>query len=517
LLNKYINFIVFLLLNLVFLPIIINKIQARTALINGGSKMAETKNAKDVLEFVNGEKNRIEFVQLLCADILGDIRGFTIPKAHLKSALEDGKGIDGSSLEGLVRIEESDLVLKPDPATFRVWPWDFQFDGTNYRVGLMFGDILNPDGSHNAGDTRFVLKNVLGKARKMGFSDFFVGPELEFFIFPMKDGKPVPKPVDNGSYFSMGGSDPHSSLRMSIQLALSRMGIETGNPIETNYDHHEVAPGQHEIDLQHLNALEMADVAMIHKFITKEIARKEGLYATFMPKPIFGENGSGMHVHQSLWKGNTNKFFSNDENQHHLSDTALHYVAGLFRHVNDISAVLCQWINSYKRLVPGYEAPVYHAIGTRNRSALIRVPEYEPGKEHATRIELRCPDPACNPYLAFALMLAAGLDGIEKKMPHNKFIGNESMYDLTEKQLKSRGIKTLPGSLAEALELFKNSKLARKTMGEHLFSKFVENKEKELKDYSAWLSNYCANNKARPEDFRLKITGYEYEHYLPRL
>jgi glutamine synthetase len=304
---------------------------------------------------------------------------------------------------------------------------------------------------------------------------------------------------------------------MNIQMALARMGIETGNPIETNYDHHEVAPSQHEIDLQHLDALEMADVAMIHRFITKEIARKEGLYATFMPKPLFGENGSGMHVHQSLWKGNTNTFFSNDASKNHLSDTALHYVAGLFMHVNEITAVLCQWINSYKRLVPGYEAPVYHAIGTRNRSALIRVPEYEPGKEHATRIELRCPDPACNPYLAFALMLAAGLDGIENKYPHNKFIGNESMYDLTEEQLKDRKIKTLPGSLSEALTLFRSSTLARKTMGDHLFSKFVENKEKELQDYEAWLAHFCGSNKARPEEFRLKVTSYEYEHYLPRL
>jgi len=316
--------------------------------------------------------NDIKFVNLLFPDILGELRGFTIPSEEVETTLSVGKGFDGSSIEGLVRIEESDLVAKPEPETFKIFPWRYENNGIKYRVGLMFCDILNSDGSHNDGDTRYVLKRTLKKAKKMGFDDFKVGPELEFFYMKSPED---PEPLDDGGYFSMGAGDMYSSMKEKTMLNLKRMGIES------EFSHHEVAPSQHEIDLRYKNALEMADITMLSKFIVKETARREGIYATFMPKPINGVNGSGMHVHQSLWKGGKNLFFDGDDD-YNLSETAKKYMSGLFHNINSMTSILNQWTNSYKRLVPGYEAPVYHVWGQRNRSALIRVPEYQPGKEN---------------------------------------------------------------------------------------------------------------------------------------
>ena len=439
----------------------------------------------DVLEFLSEEED-IKFVIIVSSDILGDLRGFSIPSYKVEDALKDGKGFDGSSIEGLVRIEESDLIAKPDPKTFRVFPWKYG----NHRVGMMFCDILNPDGSHNEGDTRYVLKKTLEKAKNMGFDNFYVGPELEFFLFP--DDK-TPKPLDNGGYFSMGADDPYAFLRQNIVLNLEKMGISS------EFDHHEVAPSQHEIDLEYTDALEMADISMLFRFVVKETAKREGVYATFMPKPISEENGSGMHVHQSLWKGNKNMFFDPDD-KYHLSDIAKKYMSGLFKNINEITPVTNQWVNSYKRLVPGFEAPVYHTWGQRNRSTLIRVPEYQPGKEKATRIELRSPDSTCNPHLSFAVMLSAGLDGIKNdyELPPPT---EENVYK------NNKNLKTLPEGLEDALELTKESDLVRETLGEHIFNKFIENKEFQIKKYRA----------AVGYEYDKKVSPYEIKHNLRRL
>ncbi len=449
-------------------------------------RSANFNTKEDVLEFLS-ERDDVKFVNMVFPDILGDWRGFSIPASEVEDALKDGKGFDGSSIEGLVRIEESDLVAKPEPWTFRVLPWEY---GKEYRAGVMFCDILNPDGTPNEGDTRYVLKRTLEKARDMDFDKFYVGPELEFFLFP--DDK-TPEPLDKGGYFSMGPDDPYAFLRQEIVLNLEKMGISSES------DHHEVAPSQHEIDLKHANALEMADTAMLFKYVVKETARREGVYATFMPKPITTENGSGMHVHQSLWSGNKNMFFD-PEDEYHLSETAKNFMSGIFKHVNELCAVTNQWINSYKRLVPGYEAPVYHTWGQRNRSTLIRVPEYKPGKENATRIELRSPDPACNIYLAFSVMLSAGLEGIknEYELPPPT---EENVYR------NHKNLKTLPRNLEEAIELAKESELVRETLGDHIFKKFIENKEVEIRNY----------RNAVGYEYEKKVSPYEIKHNLPRL
>jgi len=467
------------------------------------------KDKKDVLSFIDTNKN-IRYVNLLFPDILGDLRGLSIPTEEFPSALDEGKGFDGSSIEGMVRIFESDLVAKPDPRTFRVWPWQYSKDGQDgYGVGMAFCDILNPDGSPNSGDTRAVLKSTVELAKKAGFDVFHTGPELEYFYFPLENGIPVPRASDKGGYFSMGGDDPNARLRLETQRELESIGIKT------NYDHHEAAPGQHEIDLEHCDALEMADRVMLHRFMVKETARRHGLYATFMPKPLNGENGSGMHVHQSLVtrKGDKdiNMFFSNDNKSSvaaHLSQTAEYYIAGLLKHVDEITAVLNQWVNSYKRLVPGFEAPVYHSVGTRNRSALIRIPEYQPGKEAATRIELRSADPACNPYLTFALMLRAGLEGIKQKYQLPKDITiDTNMYEMSEEESKRRGIGTLPANLETALGLTKKSNLVKDTLGQHIFDNFIANKEKEVEEYRLNV----------PRKFDNRVSRYEIRHLLPRL
>lgn len=444
---------------------------------------------EDVLKFLE-EHKEVKFVRFFFPDILGRLMNFTIPAYEMEAAFQDGKGFDGSSIEGMVRIEESDLRIMPDPKTFNMFPWTYkgQSDGFEWNEALVFGDIINSDGSHSEADTRYVLKKALERGKTNGF-DFFVGPEPEFFLF---GSETKPEVLDKGGYF-FGGK--YGEIRKEVMLILDEMGIRT------EYDHHEVAHSQHEIDLRYQDALTMADNLMLFKYLAKRVAKKYGVHASFMPKPIIDINGSGMHVHQSIWKEGKNMFFS-EEDEMHLSDTARYYMAGIMKHSGEISAVLSQWINSYKRLRPGYEAPVYIVWGQKNRSAFIRVPEYTHGKEAATRIELRSPDPACNPYLALAVMYRAGLEGIARKYELTGRVESNIFETRSDPNLK-----TLPGSLEQAVELMSGSELVKDTLGEHVFTRFVENKRREIKNYE---------NNTAPKD-RDGITEYELQNYLPVL
>ncbi|MBN2199820.1 MAG: glutamine synthetase [Candidatus Aminicenantes bacterium] len=451
---------------------------------------------EDVLRYVREPEQGIEFIRVMFPDILGRLMDFTFPREELEKAFRDGKGFDGSSVEGLVRIEESDLVIRPEARTFRVLPW--QYVGfapeTRWREAVMFGDILTPEGKPCEADSRGILKQALLRAKNaFGIDAFKVGPELEFFVFP---NKREPRPLDEGGYFFSG---LHGELRKEIQLLLKKMGIAS------EYDHHEVAHGQHEIDLEYDDALDMADTAMLFRYLVKKVARMHGLYATFMPKPLNGQNGSGMHVHQSLWREGRNIFFDPGDRLH-LSAEAKHYVAGLMVHAREMSCLLSQWVNSYKRLIEGYEAPVYIAWGQRNRSAYIRIPEYQPGKEAATRIELRSPDPGCNIYLALTIMLEAGLRGIRDKLPFASPV-EDNIYRLSGARQKQLAIKTLPRNLEEALKIAEKSGLVRETLGPVLFEKFLANKRREVEEYSQNVSG----------EFDKQVSDYEVRRYLPVL
>nr|MBP7323982.1 glutamine synthetase [Deltaproteobacteria bacterium] len=438
----------------------------------------EPLDREGVLRTVKDKK--IKFIRIWFTDILGFLKSFAIVAEELEGALDEGMGFDGSSIQGFARIDESDMIAKPDPATFAVLPWRPQ-DGAG--VARMFCDVLNPDGSHYVGDPRWALKRNLEKAAKMGYI-LKVGPELEFFYFKSSDG--VPEVLDRGGYFDLTPLDVASDLRKESVLALEAMGIKV------EYSHHEVAPSQHEIDIRYQEALSMADAAMTFRLAVKEIALKNGVYATFMPKPLFGQNGSGMHVHQSLFKGKENSFFDADD-KYHLSSVAKAYVAGVLKHSQEICSVVAQWVNSYKRLVPGYEAPVYISWARRNRSALVRVPMYKPGKANATRIEVRFPDPACNPYLAFSVMLAAGLKGIEENYPLPDPV-EEDIFEMSDSDRKKNGIRSLPGSLAEAIQETEKSELVREALGNHIFEKFIENKKIEWDRYRTHVSNFEVEN-----------------------
>jgi len=439
------------------------------------------KTAEDVKRLVK-ERN-ISFVQFWFTDVLGMLKSFAITPSELEEGLTEGMGFDGSSIEGFARIEESDMIAKPDPTTFELVPWR----DSDKPVARMFCDILNPDGSPYQGDPRYVLKRLLGRVREKGYT-FYVGPELEYFYFKNERCAEI---LDTGGYFDSRPLDTGSNLRRETIFALQSMGIDV------EYSHHEVAPSQHEIDLRYDEALRMADKTMTYRLVVKEIARQQGVYATFMPKPIFGQNGSGMHVHQSLFEGHRNAFHD-EKDPYDLSDLAKHYIAGLLRHAPEITAVTNQWVNSYKRLVPGYEAPVYVSWARRNRSTLVRVPMYKPGKEKATRVEFRSPDPACNPYLAFAVMLGAGLEGIEKKYELPEPI-EEDIFEMNSAERKAHGIKELPGNLYAAILEAENSDLVKKVLGEHVFSKFIENKKIE------W------------DLYRVHVSQYEIVRYLPKL
>ncbi len=432
------------------------------------------KDKEYVLKQVKEEN--VKFIRLWFTDVLGFLKSFTISPRELDGAFDEGMGFDGSSVEGFARIEESDMVAKPDPNTFVLIPWR-EDDGMN--VARMFCDIQKPDGTPYEGDPRYALKRNLKKAADMGYI-LNVGPELEYFYF--KDSSSDPQILDHGGYFDLTPLDVASDLRKDTILALENMGIKV------EYSHHEVAPSQHEIDLQYNEALSMADAAMTYRLTVKEVAMKHGVYATFMPKPLFGQNGSGMHVHQSLFKGDENAFFD-ESDEYFLSDIGKKYIAGLLRHSRELSAIVAQWVNSYKRLVPGYEAPVYISWARRNRSALIRVPMYKPGKSKATRMEFRCPDPACNPYLAFAAMLAAGLKGIEEGYELPDPI-EEDIFEMSAKEREKWGIESLPGSLGQAIHLTERSDVVREALGDHIFDKFIENKKIEWDQYRMHVSNY---------------------------
>ncbi len=442
--------------------------------------VVKPRDKKDVMELV--KQHDVKFVRLWFTDIHGQLKSFAVPVAELEFAFNEGMGFDGSSIKGFARIDESDMIARPDPTTFVILPWRPK----EKAVARMFCDIYEPDGSPYKGDPRYILKVNLEKAKQKGFI-LYVGPELEYFYF--KNDKNT-ETLDEGGYFDYP-LDAAEDLRRDTILSLESMGIQV------EYSHHEVAHSQHEIDLRFADALTMADIVITHRIIVKEIAKQYNVYATFMPKPIYGQNGSGMHTHQSLFKGDKNAFFD-PKDQYFLSDTAKKYIAGLLTHIKEITLILNQWVNSYKRLVPGYEAPVYICWARRNRSTLVRVPLYKPGKEKATRIELRSPDPSCNPYLAFACMLNAGLKGVEKgyKLPEPVEM---DVYHLSEAEREKYNIDTLPGSLNRAIEYAEGSELLKETLGDHIFEQFITSKKVE------W------------DDYRIRIHPYEIERYLPVL
>jgi glutamine synthetase len=446
----------------------------------------ENRSNEESKEYVlkMAKEHDVKFIRLWFTDILGILKGFAITVEELEGALEQGMGFDGSSIQGFARIDESDMVALPDPDTFQLLPWRPR---VHHAVARMFCDIQRPGGEPFEGDPRYVLKGNLRRAADMGYT-FYVGPELEYFYF--QDSKGTQR-LDEGGYFDMTPLDVATDLRRETVLTLEEMGISV------EYSHHEVAASQHEIDMRYTDALTMADNVMTYRLVVKQIALQQGVYATFMPKPVFGINGSGMHVHQSLFKGDTNAFFDKND-KHHLSKVAKCYIAGLLMHAPEITAVTNQWVNSYKRLVPGYEAPVYLSWARRNRADLIRVPEYMPGKEKSTRIEFRSPDPACNPYLAFSVMLAAGLEGIEKECKEPEPV-EENVYEMTTEEREERGIGTLPGSLLEAIQLTEKSELVQQSLGDHIFDAFIENKKIE------W------------DKYRSQVTEYELKSYLPIL
>jgi glutamine synthetase len=436
----------------------------------------------DVMRMV--QEHNVRFIRMWFTDVIGVLKSFSITVQELETALDEGIGFDGSSVEGFSRIEESDMIAMPDPSTFAILPWRSMEEGSVARV---ICDVQNPDGTEYVGCPRGVLRRNLQKAANLGYT-MYAGPELEYFYFKNDKGTEV---LDKGGYFDLTPLDVASNMRRDTVLALEKLGI----PVECS--HHEVAPSQHEIAIRHADALRMADNAMTYRLTVKEVAMQHGIYATFMPKPIFGENGSGMHVHQSLFKGSENAMFSPDD-EYSLSATGKSYIAGLLKYAPEMCCVLAQSVNSYKRLVPGYEAPVYVAWARRNRSALVRVPMYKPGKEKATRCELRCADPACNPYLAFSVMLAAGLKGIQEGYTLCDPI-EEDIFEMSPSERIDAGITSLPGSLGEAIALSEKSAFLRETLGDHVFDKFIANKKIE------W------------DKYRIHVSQFELDTYLPNL
>jgi glutamine synthetase len=437
--------------------------------------------AKEVLE--KAKKDKVTFLNLQFTDIMGSLKQVTAPIKHLSEILKSGAWFDGSSIEGFARIHESDLYLKPAPETYAVIPWLNSPEGNTARL---ICDIYKPDGSPFQGDPRFILKTVLKKAHKMGYA-YNTGPEPEFFLF--RNDAVTLTPLDNGGYFDLATNEAHT-IRREITSALESLGIE----VEAS--HHEVSPGQHEIDFRYDDALTTADRLLTLRITVKSIAQRHGLSASFMPKPIMNMAGSGMHVHQSLFntKSNKNVFFSpNDE--YNLSKTAYQFIAGQLKHIKGMMAILCPTVNSYKRLVAGFEAPVYIAWARINRSALIRVPHWFEDKPNTARMELRCPDPACNPYLAFAVMLAAGLDGIENKIELSAPV-EEDLYKFDKAKLLSRKIETLPSSLFEAIYELKKNKLMQEVLGDHLYRKYINIKTRE------W------------NEFKIQVTKWEVEKYI---
>jgi glutamine synthetase len=437
---------------------------------------------EDILRIV--KEQDVKFIRLQFTDIFGILKNVAITAEQLEKALDNKCMFDGSSIEGFVRIEESDMYLRPDPNTFVIFPWRPQTG----KVARLICDVYNPDGTAFEGDPRYILKKALSRAQEMGYDDFNVGPECEFFLFLTdSEGNPTTITHDNAGYFDLGPVDLGENARRDMCLALEEMGFE----IEAS--HHEVAPGQHEIDFKYSDALTTADAILTFKLVVKTIAQRHGLHATFMPKPVFGINGSGMHTNASLFKNGKNVFY--DENGSlQLSQEAYWFIGGLMKHMRSIAAVTNPLVNSYKRLVPGYEAPVYVAWSARNRSPLIRIPA---ARGASTRVELRCPDPSCNPYLALAAILTAGLDGIKNKIQPPPSI-DKNIFQMTEEQRRNEGITALPGSLKEAINELQKSELAREVLGAHIFEKYIEAKTDE------W------------DEYRTKVSKWETDQYLTK-
>lgn len=434
------------------------------------------------------DTENIESIRLLFVDPMGRLKGQVVTRGELETVFERGQGFDGSSIEGFVRIHESDKILKPVVGSMRILPYDP--DDAKTKTAVFFSEIWNPNGSRFEGDSRLILEETLEKAAKMGFDHFYCGPEIEFFYFRGDNGN-VPIPLDQGGYFSFTMTHKGDAARQEAVNALEAMGIH----IEGH--HREVAPSQHEIDMRYRDALEMADCVVLYRMVVKDLAAKRGLWACFMPKPLFGQNGSGMHVHQSLFTSDKNAFFDKND-VYQLSAIARHYLGGIFKYLPDYQLLLCQWINSYRRLIPKYEAPVYFTWGRRNRSALVRVPQYQVGHEKATRLELRCPDPGCNPYLAFAAMLEMGLSGVEEKLDPPQPV-EEDVYHMSQEEREERSIASLHGSLDEALKAFGKSSHVRNLLGDHLTERLIQSKENEL---------------AR---FNKQVHPWEIEEYAPYL
>lgn len=433
------------------------------------------------------EERDIRFVRLWFTDVLGTLKSVAVAPAELEGAFEEGLGFDGSAIEGFTRITESDMLVRPDPSTFQVLPWRGAPPGT----ARMFGDILLPDGSPSFADPRYVLRRALARAADMGFA-FYTHPEIEFYLFktPLAPGRP-PEPLDQAGYFDHVPQGVGQDFRRRAITMLESMGISV------EFSHHESGPGQNEIDLRYADALSMADNIMTFRTVIKEVALQQDCFASFMPKPLSQAPGSGMHTHLSLFEGDRNVFYEGG-GRYQLSKVARQFIAGLLRHGSEITAVTNQWVNSYKRLWGGSEAPAHISWGHNNGSAMVRVPMYKPNKENSARVEVRTLDPACNPYLAFAVLLSAGLKGIEEEyeLPDE---AEDDVWRLTDGERQALGIDPLPTSLHEAIRVMEQSELVAETLGEHVFDVFLRNKRKE------W------------DDYRAQVTPFELERLLPVL
>jgi len=445
--------------------------------------MRESLTAEEVLELV--KQDQVRLVTLQFTDVTGNLKSLNIPVVQLDEALRVGVWFDGSSIEGFTRIWESDMVLHPDPSTYAVLPWTKD----SAKVARLLCDVHKTSGDPFEGDPRYILKRALKKAADKGWQ-FNTGPEVEFFMFRKEDG-PAAKPIpfDLGGYFDSSQGDLAAIVRREMMFALEELGllVEMG--------HHECSPGQHEINIRYDDALTCADNAVTLKYTIKSVAHKMGVYATFMPKPIAGVNGSGMHTHQSLMDGKGKNIFVDGNGRYHLSEVAQQFIAGQLAHARGMAAVVAPTVNSYKRLVPGYEAPVYICWGQTNRSALIRIPMVSRGREQSTRAELRCPDPSCNPYLAFAIMLSCGLDGIQRKLqaPEPQ---EENVFEFDAYKLEAEHIRMLPGSLEEALSALDEDEVIQDALGDHVYRWFMRAK------------------KAEWDEYRLQVTPWEHERYL---
>ncbi len=433
------------------------------------------------------EERDVRFVRLWFTDVLGYLKSVAIAPAELEGAFAEGIGFDGSAIEGFARVYEADMLAKPDPSTFQILPWR----GEGPSTARMFCDIVMPDGSPSYADPRFVLKRTLSKAAENGFT-FYTHPEVEFYLFkdtPTPGGEPVP--VDRSGYFDHTAQSMGSDFRREAITMLEAMGISV------EFSHHEGGPGQQEIDLRYADALSTADNIMTFRTVVREVALSQGIWATFMPKPFTTHPGSGMHTHVSLFEGDTNAFFEAGA-EYQLSKTGRQFIAGVLTHAAEIAVVTNQWVNSYKRLMWGGEAPSYICWGHNNRSAMVRVPMYKPNKGQSTRMELRTIDSACNPYLAFSVLLAAGMKGIEEgyELPRE---AEDDVWSLTERERKSLGIDPLPKSLYDAIAVAENSELLAETLGEHVFDFFLRNKRAE------W------------EEYRVQVSAFERDRMLPLL